>query len=514
MDKRFGLKTNCIADIINVLKLQPQVEEALIFGSRAMGTYKNGSDIDIALKGEKITFDIIATIRLRLDKLPYLYMYDIIDYKKISNPAVTAHIDELGITFYKKEEKPKEWKTYTLSNLINVKHGFAFKGEYFSEEPTNDILLSPGNFKIGGGFKSDKFKYYNGEFPKDYILKEGDILITMTDLSKAGDTLGYSAKIPPHNGINYLHNQRLGLVQFKNDEIDPDFLYWILRTKPYQYYIVGSATGSTVKHTSPTRICSYEFEAPIDKEKQQEIAQILTSLDDKIELNLQMNQTLEAMAQALFREWFVNFNFPNFDGVLENGLPKGWRKCQVKDICEANSSTLNSKDTISEVHYIEISEVDRGMINNISVYKRGEEPSRAKRKLKHGDTVLSTVRPNRGSYFLSLFPSENLIASTGFAVFSPTKVPFSFLYIFLTNDDQLEFYGKMADGAAYPAINQSVIMNMEIILPTAELLERYQDVSSNLMIRIYENLEANKILTQTRDTLLPKLMSGKIEIRN
>jgi type I restriction enzyme S subunit len=62
-----------------------------------------------------------------------------------------------------------------------------------------------------------------------------------------------------------------------------------------------------------------------DEATQQEIAQILTSLDDKIELNLQMNQTLEAMAQALFKEWFVNFNFPNFDGELENGLPKGWR---------------------------------------------------------------------------------------------------------------------------------------------------------------------------------------------
>ena len=170
-----------------------------------------------------------------------------------------------------------EWKTYRLGDLITVKHGFAFKGEYFSDEPTRDILLSPGNFKIGGGFKSDKFKYYKGDFPKDYILKEGAIIITMTDLSKAGDTLGYSAKIPPHRGINYLHNQRLGLVQFKNNDIDPDFLYWILRTQPYQYYIVGSATGSTVKHTSPTRICDYEFEAPIDKSTQTKIAQILLS---------------------------------------------------------------------------------------------------------------------------------------------------------------------------------------------------------------------------------------------
>lgn len=218
-----------------------------------------------------------------------------------------------------------EWKTYKLAELINVKHGFAFKGEFFSEIQTTDILLTPGNFKIGGGFKTEKLKYYNGEVPEAYVLKEGDILITMTDLSKAGDTLGYSAKIPPHTGIRYLHNQRLGLVQFKNNEIDPDFLYWVLRTRPYQYFIVSSATGSTVKHTSPTRISGYEFQAPSDKSEQQQISQILTSIDEKIELNLQMNETLEAMAQAIFKEWFVDFNFPGFDGELVDGLPKGWR---------------------------------------------------------------------------------------------------------------------------------------------------------------------------------------------
>ena len=291
----------------------------------------------------------------------------------------------------------------------------------------------------------------------------------------------------------------------------PVYARYLFRDINFRREVYQVATGDIRFNISQESLAKIEIEIP-DVATQAQLAEILMKLDDKIELNLQMNQTLGAMAQALFKEWFVNFNFPNFDGELENGLPKGWIKCQVKDICDANASTLNSKDAINEVHYIEISEVDRGIIKNISIYKRGEEPSRAKRKLKHGDTVLSTVRPNRGSYFLSIFPNENLIASTGFAVFSPTIVPFSYLYIFLTNDDQLEFYGKMADGAAYPAINQSVIMNMEVILPTKELLEKYHDVSGNLLIRIFENLEANKILTQTRDTLLPKLMSGKLEL--
>jgi type I restriction enzyme, S subunit len=503
MDKRFGLKTDCIEDIINVLKLQPEVEEAIIFGSRAMGTYKNGSDIDIALKGEKITFDTISTIRLRLDELPYLYMYDIIDYKKISNPAVNAHIDELGITFYKKEEVPSDWKTYKLSEIAQI---------------------------IGGGTPSTTIEeYWNGEIgwltPRDLtgytnkFISNGERNITEIGLKNS------SARLMPIGAVLMTSRAPIGYIAIASKElctnqgfksfvvdekkINKEFLYYSLKDNIDKIKSLG--TGSTFAEVSGSILKDFEISIP-NLPTQTQIVQILSSLDDKIELNLQMNQTLETMAQALFKEWFVNFNFPNFDGELENDLPKGWKKCQVKDICEANASTLNSKDVINEVHYIEISEVDRGIIKNISIYKRGEEPSRAKRKLKHGDTVLSTVRPNRGSYFLSIFPNENLIASTGFAVFSPVTVPFSYLYIFLTNDDQLEFYGKMADGAAYPAINQSVIMNMEVILPAKELLEKYHDVSGNLLIRIFDNLEANKILTQTRDTLLPKLMSGKLEL--
>jgi type I restriction enzyme S subunit len=108
------------------------------------------------------------------------------------------------------------WDDVELGQLIDVKHGFAFKGEYFHEGTSGDILLTPGNFAIGGGFKYDKLKRYNGPVPEEYVLAPGDLLVTMTDLSKAADTLGYPALVPKHNaGPRYLHNQRLGLVIIK-----------------------------------------------------------------------------------------------------------------------------------------------------------------------------------------------------------------------------------------------------------------------------------------------------------
>lgn len=157
---------------------------------------------------------------------------------------------------------PKGWRKVKLSELIVIKHGYAFKGEFFSDFEEDNILLTPGNFKIGGGFNSVKFKYYNGEIPQEYILQRNDLVVTMTDLSKAGDTLGYSALVPTIKGKILLHNQRIGKVLFHSELPLKYFLYWTMRQDNYRHFVLGSATGSTVKHTSPSRICDYEILLP------------------------------------------------------------------------------------------------------------------------------------------------------------------------------------------------------------------------------------------------------------
>ena len=119
---------------------------------------------------------------------------------------------------------------------MDIKHGFAFKGEFFSEQPTTYQLTTPGNFAIGGGFQSGKSKFYNGPILDDYVLKVGDLLVTMTDLSKAADTLGYAAKVPPEKGVVWLHNQRVGLVKAKTGaQVSEDFLHYLMRSPSYRH---------------------------------------------------------------------------------------------------------------------------------------------------------------------------------------------------------------------------------------------------------------------------------------
>lgn len=196
---------------------------------------------------------------------------------------------------------PEGWGDVNLGKLIKIKHGYAFKGEYFSDEPTNNILLTPGNFKIGGGIKLEKLKYYNGKIPEDYILKKDDLIITMTDLSKEGDTLGFPAIIPQHDKLNFLHNQRLGKVEYLSNKIGSKFLFHCLCDREYRFVIVGSASGTTVKHTSPSKILLHnilfsggQLEASFEE--------IVNANFEKIEINNLETETLTQLRDRLLPE--------------------------------------------------------------------------------------------------------------------------------------------------------------------------------------------------------------------
>ena len=179
-----------------------------------------------------------------------------------------------------------------LGDYIRIKHGFAFKGDFITTDDNGIVLVTPGNFEIGGGFKEKKCKFFNAEYPKEFVLHAGDLIVTMTDLSKQGDTLGYSALVPK-SGRTYLHNQRIGLVDVFNPEADKNYIYWFMRTSKYQKIIVATASGSTVKHTSPSRICEIKVDLPpIDEQRR--VASLLNVIEQMIQNNNRINNNLAA----------------------------------------------------------------------------------------------------------------------------------------------------------------------------------------------------------------------------
>lgn len=186
---------------------------------------------------------------------------------------------------------PKGWSVGRIGNLIKIKHGYAFKGEFFSDEG-DYILLTPGNFQEKGGLKlkGDKEKYYVGEFPEEYLLKKGDLLVVMTDLSQSSPFLGSPAFITKDN--LFLHNQRLGKVIINGEhQAQVVFLYHLLNSFTVREHIRQSASGTTVKHTSPDRIYSVPCVIP-SLELQEKFANHVDDWINQIQKNEQENQHL------------------------------------------------------------------------------------------------------------------------------------------------------------------------------------------------------------------------------
>jgi len=390
-----------------------------------------------------------------------------------------------------------KWKEYSLDELIHIKHGYAFKGEFFSDEPTDDILLTPGNFAIGGGFKAQKLKYYNGDFPVDYILDENDVIVTMTDLSKEADTLGFSAKVPAWYGKRFLHNQRIGLVKLKTDDFDQDYLYWLMRTFSYQRFVANGATGATVKHTSPTKICQYKFTAPVDKTTQSKIASILSAYDDLIENNLKRIKLLEDKAFASYK-------------LIVNS--EKLSKVKLSEVAILNEESLKANSNLDKILYVDIASVSTGSIDNKTEYELKEAPGRAKRILKHQDIIWSCVRPNRKSYSFVWRPEENLIASTGFAVITAKTIPATFLYQLVTANEFVNYLENHAKGATYPAVTASDFEEATIQIASDSVMKEYHEEVNQCFELKHILQKQNTKLREARDILLPKLINGQIEV--
>ena len=285
---------------------------AWVYGSRVKWTSRPESDLDLVVFAKPEQERRVSDLREAFEESNLPFRVDLFVWDDVPE-QFRKHIEAEHVVLVEREERSvgREWQATTLGDLVDITHGFAFKGHFIHDEPRGDVLLTPGNFAMGGGFKGDKFKYYNGLVPEEFVLREGDFLVTMTDLSKQSDTLGYPAFVPAcTDGRRYLHNQRLGKISLKEiASTHARYLYYVMCGAEYRDEVLASATGTTVKHTSPDRIKRFHFPVPhLPEQLSGIIAHVLGTLDDKIELNRRMNRTLEEMARALFKSWFVDFD--------------------------------------------------------------------------------------------------------------------------------------------------------------------------------------------------------------
>lgn len=411
-----------------------------------------------------------------------------------------------------------EWKKVKLGDLFSIKHGYAFSGEHIIEEDNNVVLVTPGNFRIGGGFQERKCKFYDGEIPKDYILKEGDFIVTMTDLSKTIDTLGYSALVPKSDKRIYLHNQRIGLVHFKNDECDCEYIYWVMRTYDYQRAIANTSTGSTVHHTSPSKICDYECVVP-DKAKQHRIATILSRYDTLIENCQKQIKLLEEAAQRFYKEWFVNLRFPGYENAkMVDDLPEGWEKKKMADICDTigggTPSTKNASYYESgTINWVTPTDITRNnslclLDTEKKITREGLNHSSA--KMLPPETILMTSRASVGFFGICDF---EVCTNQGFISCVPIEKDFQ-MYLLYNLMNRVEEIRRKAGGSTYLEISKSVFRNFDIICPDNHIVSLFQKEAHRILENIRSISRQIRLLTEARDRLLPKVMGGEMEVGN
>lgn len=410
------------------------------------------------------------------------------------------------------------WPISSLKGKINIKHGFPFKSEFFSDEVTDFIVLTPGNFHEKGGFKRQlgKEKFYTGVVPEEYLHNAGDLIIAMTE--QATGLLGSCARIP-ESGI-YLHNQRLGLITTNPKIILKDYIYHLFKTKTVREQIRLTSSGSKVKHTSPERIYDVKFLLPSIAE-QQKIVDLLDAIEKKIELNNRINAQLEAMAKTLYDYWFVQFDFPDANGkpykssggkmiynpILKREIPKGWSDKALSSIAnitmgQSPEGISYNQDGVGSIFYQ--GSTDFGwLFPTTRLYTTA--PSRMAKK---GDILLS-VRAPVGDINIA---STDCCIGRGLAALNSKTGSDGFLFYVMKYFKQV-FDRRNSEGTTFGSITKNDLYTLTLAYPTADLLKKYDQIVTSYNKMIFERSLENRELTILRDWLLPMLMNGQITVR-
>ena len=400
------------------------------------------------------------------------------------------------------------WRQLQLGQGIHIKHGFAFKSKYFSDTGER-VVLTPGNFEEEGGFRlrPGKDRFYDGPMPNGFVLDEGDLIVAMTE--QGPGLLGSSALIP--EGGEYLHNQRLGLVDEIDDELfDKTFLYYLFNTRPVRGQISGSASGVKVRHTAPERIYRVTVSVP-DKRSQQRIAEVLRPYDRLMENNRRRMALLEEAARQLYREWFVHLRFPGHEHTrITGGVPQGWARKSLGDLCEQVRESVKPDALEKDTPYIGLEHMPRRSIS-LSEWGHAAQVTSSKHRFREGAILFGKIRP----YFHKVGVAfVNGICSSDAIVIRPLNPSLFALVLMTVSSDPFvaTTAQTMREGSKMPRADWKQMQEYRVPLPPKGLLSSFDGQICSVIDQLKTLTFADHKLRAARDLLLPRLMSGEVAV--
>lgn len=398
------------------------------------------------------------------------------------------------------------WKTYKLSDFAEINPRISLKqGNEYSFVEMKDLdatfkYVTPSAKKeLKGGAK---FENRDTLFARITPCLENGKICQVKDLE---------------NNVGFGSTEFL-IFRGKENISDTDFVYYLMRSDYVRNNAIQMMSGTSGRQrVEKSALEELEIQVP-DLTTQKEIAQILSSLDDKIELLQQMNQILENIAQTIFKEWFVDFNFPGFDGELMDGLPKGWNYKTIKDlgkVVTGNTPASKNPEYFGKVTPFvtptDFKNFGKLIISANRFLSNEGKLAMKSRLLPRHSIVVTCIGSDMGKIAMN---SVECITNQQINSIIPHQENLrDYLYYDLVY--KYDYLRNIATGGStMPIINKSRFEEIEVLIPTSDILENFQILMNSFNSKIEENIKQLEAISQTRDTLLPKLMSGQLEIKN
>lgn len=421
---------------------------------------------------------------------------------------------------------PEEWCIKKLGELGELKNGVNFnRGNFGKGLPVINVTnLFRGRYATTENL--DEIKKESIPNYQKYLVNEGDILFARSSLVHSG--AGQAAMAKNLNNTEYLFSGFI--IRFRKYEtvpLDNEFLNYLVRSELYRKYFTLILDGTTITNINQQVLSNLPIILP-SLQVQKNIAKILSSLDSKIELNQQMNRTLEAIGQALFKHWFVDFEFPNEEGKpykssggemvyneeLGKEIPEGWKVSKISDelktVLGGTPSTTNkSYWENGTIAWINSGKINEFRITEPTAYITEEAVNNSATKLlPKGTTVLAITGATLGQ--VSRIEIDTCANQSVIGVIESETIPSEYIYFWIKHT--IEEIIRHQTGGAQQHINKNNVNNSKILIPSEKVIQVYQRAIKPIFDKISRACFESKTLSQIRDSLLPKLMSGKIRV--
>jgi len=381
------------------------------------------------------------------------------------------------------------WRKVKLGEVADIKMGQSPRSEFYNS-------------------RGEGLPFYQGvtDFGEKYP-KKSIYCSQPTKIAEAGDVF-FSVRAPVGNVNVAIEKSCIGrgvaALRMKNG--NNDFLYFFL--KNYERYFKNISGGTTYESINKDQIEDIELSIPEDPNEQKRIADVLSAFDEKIELNNKINQTLEQMAQAIFKEWFVS---PSIALAEEDKLPKGWRVGKLGELMVARKEKFRKYEEWKNLKLLDLGRFPQKSLA-ITSYGKGEEIKTAGIGFKKGDVLFGAVRP----YFhkVVIAPFDGVTNSSVFVITPKKESSYAFLVTVLFSENTVNYASMSASGTKMPVIKWEDLCDMEVLIPEERAIENFNKTVKNFYNLIIKNTLENQKLASLRDLLLPKLMSGEILVKS